>query len=110
MPAVEVPRIAQVESVHGSWKYTGFDLHDQVVVRRHQTEGDASPPGLRGNSCELAQEVDSINVVTKVGLRRPNAMCEDVEGSSFKVARLMGHAVTIAATRNPVRQSFLTRA
>ena len=79
VPLVEAACITEVHGMHSSWKHAFSDLDNQVVMRRHKTEGDALP--LRSCRCarELAEELDSIDVIAKVSLRCPNAMGEDVE-------------------------------
>src|SRR6266702_7759021 len=91
MPTVEVARIAVVKRLHGCWKNSVGDLHDEVVVRPHQAEAHATPLETCSHADEPTEELESVNVVAVVGLCCPDAVRPDVEHAGRDVSSLVGH-------------------
>lgn len=99
--AVEVARVAEVQGVHRGRKHAVGDVDDQMVMGRHQAEGNTLPLCLRGNAGEFAEVVEPIDVVSEVRRSRPDAVREHVEHPGGRIARLVRHfSATVARTES----------
>jgi hypothetical protein len=101
--AIEVRRVPVVEGLHRNRKRSVGDLDDEVVVGAHQAETNAPPSNLRAHQSEAAEKVETIDVVSEVSLRGPDAVREHVEGAGGSIAKLVRHSIDCRATTLAVK-------
>src|SRR5581483_5314243 len=88
---VECSRVSQVEPVHRRWEDTVLDVEDEVIVRAHQAVRHAGPPGPAGHACQVAKELEPVDIVAKELRDTPDTVREDVEHPGSRVSWRSGH-------------------
>lgn len=77
--SVEMQGVGVIERLHGAGKNAFSNVQDEVVVRAHQTEAHAPPFGLHRHSRQVAQELEPVVIIPKVGSCSPDAVRPDME-------------------------------
>src|SRR5204863_1687504 len=65
VPGVELLRVGSLEPLHPLRELLELTAHEQVIVRRHQTIGEARPPELSDDPPQALEEAVAVAVIVE---------------------------------------------
>src|SRR5262249_26338376 len=104
---VEGARVWPVQGPHRRRQSVVRDVHDQVVMARHQHEAHAPETGSPADGGEETEEFEPVNVIPVEVRDSPDAVRVDVEDPFAGVPRRTCHSPKMARGRLRDRQDFV---